>query len=41
MDTAVSHWRNKERLIRLDLVPLVYDRELKDITFSINVCMDK
>ena len=35
METAVSHRRNvlKEKLISLDLLPLVCDRELNDITF--------
>ena len=35
METAVSHRRNvlKEKLISLDLLPLVYDRELNDIIF--------
>lgn len=31
--SRIGEMSYKERLIRLDLLPLVYDRELKDITF--------
>ena len=33
LQSRIGEMSCKERLIRLDLLPLVYDRELKDITF--------